>query len=167
MIKLNKGQMEIFGIAIVVVVLLMGALFALRLTNNDADESDQNTFNRVQMSTNFLNSMLTTTSECKGLKMSEVYEKCAVESSFMCYQNQDVCDYLNESTYFMLNATLRNWGVPYHFKAQITKNPNLITEFKNGCDTATTTRGRNSMYPISLYASGVSGTLVVSLFVCY
>src|SRR3989344_6497594 len=71
--KGTKGQMEIMGLVIIIVLLLIGMLFVIRFTLLSDTKSIKDTFKEKEMIANFVNAMrLTTVNECRGASMEQL-----------------------------------------------------------------------------------------------
>lgn len=115
----NRGQMEIFGLVIIVILLAIGLLFAvLILTKSPSLEVE-----RVKPSivaANFLNTMMGTTSSCGKRSVRELLQDCAVSSAdwdtaFRCGPDLNTCELMREMISDMLAASLGKWGKNYRF----------------------------------------------------
>lgn len=118
---MRKGQMEIFGLVMIVILMTLGLLFAVIVLTR---EPRQEVF-RVKQSleaANFLNTMLSTTApDCNRRSMRELLQDCAQVPVFdgrwtgasLCEDQMTTCERLNESMVQMLERSLGTWGRNY------------------------------------------------------
>ncbi|MBW2963693.1 hypothetical protein KY306_02880 [Candidatus Woesearchaeota archaeon] len=123
----RKGQLEIMGLVVVVVLISLGMLFLLKFVVFKPVGEERATFTRSQLSTNTLNALLVTTTDCRNdadLKISDLIQKC-VETGEECnnYNNMDSCDFLEEKIGEILNDTLVAWKKDYLFRVYLAEQP--------------------------------------------
>jgi hypothetical protein len=92
----RKAQVEIIGIAIVLVVIIIGALFLFGLNTQSQKSqpvsiSEETRINKL--GSNFLNAMLKTTTDCEEHSVEELFKDCFAEKLIQC-GNMDSCDKL-------------------------------------------------------------------------
>lgn len=115
----SKGQMEIFGLVIIVVLLAIGLLFAvIILTKSPTLEVQRVKYSVVAY--NFLNTMMGTTSiGCGQRSVRNLLQDCALSPdwnvAFKCENGLNTCQLTEEMIRDMLEATLGKWGKNYHF----------------------------------------------------
>ena len=128
---MKKGQMEIIGLAVVVVIILVAAVFVVRFgfnkpTNYRAD------FLSSEIASNILNTFLKTNAkDCSQLTISqptmeELLQACAQESGVVCSTNQDSCQYVESTANEVFTKTLDKWKMKYEFLAYADANSPLI-----------------------------------------
>ncbi|MBD3163797.1 hypothetical protein GF323_01230 [Candidatus Woesearchaeota archaeon] len=116
---MKKSQMEIMGIAIIVVLLSMVLLFAVRFMMAAKDNPVSKEFKDSEMAANFLNTMLETNApQCSNITFTVLFQDCAENQPGIinCYPDFS-CDYIREKTKEMLNATFDVWKIDYYFIA--------------------------------------------------
>jgi len=116
---MSKGQMEIFGLVIIVILLALGLLFAVVILTKPSGQQTQRIKESVQAS-NFLNTIMGTTSQgCGKRAVRELLQNCAVASenwvgAAMCEDGvTNTCQMFKDMTRQMLAQTLGTWGKEY------------------------------------------------------
>lgn len=103
-IQHRKGQQEIFGFAIIVMLILVIAViffgFALQRAINKP------VYQQHQKVNNLLFVMMKYTTTCRNLELSRVIELCMRDET--CSDDVEACDYLAELCGEILNTTLGN-----------------------------------------------------------
>ena len=154
----KKSQTEIIGLAIVVVLLIIGMTFVIRfmLAKEPVDYKKQ--FTQAEIASNMLNTFLKSTSkDCNGLTMTELLQDCGHSKSIFCQDGKASCDYAEEAAMEIFNSTLDAWNLDYEFEAfQQEENPIFI--LGSPCPASK----KSKTFPIP---TG-SGTLSVKLDVC-
>jgi len=124
----KKSQMEIMGLAIIVVLLTLGILFVVQFVVVKEPSDIKKTFTRSQMAANMLNSILRTNSkDCFGNTISQLLKDCAENYQnpplIFCEDNRDSCKYSNSTIEYIFNNTFVKWG-NQSFYFSIFENPN-------------------------------------------
>ena len=74
----KKGQMEILGLMIVIILIIMGILFAVRFVITQPASETKQEYTRSQMTSNFGIALLQATSEdFSGIDMSALLTVCS------------------------------------------------------------------------------------------
>ena len=73
----TKAQAEIIGITIVMVLIMLGIIFAIRFVIIPEDANIKQSYDRNQMAANFMDAMLKTTTPCNTLTFTELIQDCA------------------------------------------------------------------------------------------
>lgn len=121
-----KGQMEIFGLAIVVVLLMLGMMFMLYFITPKQSERSVNVYVDDQMAQNLISAMLKVTTSCNSQEMYKLIQDCAMMGNFESgggsidcgsddYEKLS-CDYVKESLDTIFTNTLKEWKRDYYFK---------------------------------------------------
>jgi hypothetical protein len=126
----KKSQMEIFGIALIVIIMALAMFFFIssRLKASNIKQGYMDT----EMAQNMLNTIFRTKTEC-GLSVSDVAKDCATGGSKcdMCTSSPcppryagitNSCNYLNFTVTNILEGTLKLWQKPYYFTITYKKN---------------------------------------------
>ena len=131
--KHKKTQMEIMGLAIVVILVSLGFLFVLKFNVLKKPAETHKDFIQSEMASNFLNSLLRTTSkDCYDLSFTEIFQDCGKESLFTCENGKDTCNYIKDQTQELLSKTLDQWSIQYGFTAYVNPN-NPLVDLGLGC----------------------------------
>ena len=110
--------MEIMGLAIVVVLLLVGVIFAVKFTVLKNPSSFRKGFINAELASNTLNAFLNTNSkDCKNLAMKELISDCAKGATITCDDNSDSCAYVENAASEIFSSTLEKWNIKYNFLA--------------------------------------------------
>ena len=116
-----KGQLEIFGLAMIVVLVALGFLFALVVMSKAPDKEEQKIKQNIQAA-NFLNTaMSVTVSECDGRSVRNLLQDCAMADfqdgrfigAGVCNDGVNTCDKLRSTLDFFLQSTFGRWGANY------------------------------------------------------
>lgn len=178
----KRAQTEMLGMAIVILLLSMGILIIVgNVLKSSSTPSIKQAYSEKQLATNILGSILSTTTNCNNEKISTLMIDCGrgwpVEcgnqqvGSTTIYGNPNVCKYLNNTIFFMLNETLYKWGKKYSFLAYVRKDekPNInITYRIDECIRGLYEEGQQYIqkeyYYLPLQAG--SGSMTVELGIC-
>ena len=114
----KKSQMEIMGLAIVVILLVVGMTFVIRFMINKEPVDYKKQFSQAETASNTLNTFLKATSRaCNGLTMTELLQDCGHTKNIICPNGQNSCVYLELAAKEILNKTLDSWNFEYEFSA--------------------------------------------------
>lgn len=154
----RKSQTEIIGLAIVVVLLIIGMTFIIRfmLAKEPVDYKKQ--FTQAEIASNMLNTFLKSTSrDCNGLTMTELLQDCGHSKSIFCQDGRASCGYAEAAATEVFNSTLDSWNLDYELLAFQQEESPIFTLGK-----ACPASKKSKTFPIP---TG-SGTLFVKLDVC-
>lgn len=115
----RTGQGEILGLAVVVVLVIVGFMLAIRLGSTGDNGSTKDVVTDRKMASAMINVMLHTNLECKDLTLSEVLQDCANPSPTFEYCGSPkrlACPEAENVTATMLDRTLRKWSRGYLLK---------------------------------------------------
>src|SRR3990170_4294913 len=113
---LRKAQVEIMGVAIIVLLVSIAFLFVISFqarSSSRAEKSPQATYGMEQLSTNFLAASLQT-SACQKYTVEDLIVACAKGTGQGC-SSTDPCMEANETLQILLLRTLDAWNVGYQF----------------------------------------------------
>ena len=173
---LKKSQMEMMGLAVIVILISIGMLFAIRFVILKQPSQYKQDYTQTELASNILSTLLkTTVSDCSDLSFTELYQDCfkdpvspEVECNLglncitvdgECKNNPDSCSYINNITRVILDETLGNWHIGYEFSAKTSTSPYTISIGK--CPPVK----KHKVYPIPVDSSG-QNTLFVTLDIC-
>ena len=173
----KKSQMELMGIAIVVLIVSMIMVFVINYAAHRKPESHKQEYTESELVTNVVKTLLYTTApDCYGLTFSELIQNCIENYNF--HDQRITCEdiYLRDSCYYVvdhtadiLNSTLEKWQVDYEFRVVwgnmgrygTTSYPNITIPITGGCPPGSTSQ---RMRPYTL-TTGVGATNIM-LIVC-
>lgn len=118
MIKKKKAQTEIIGLAIIVILLVLGMAFVVRFMLDKEPAGYKRQFTQAEISSNMLNSFLKAKSkDCNGLAMTELLQNCAESRSITCENGMDSCAYVEDAASYIFSQTLEQWNFGYELMA--------------------------------------------------
>jgi len=111
----KKAQMEILGLAIVVVLIALVFLFVVQFIllrpSVDVAQPVKESF----LAANFLNTALGTTTGCFNRNVKELLQDCALSGSLQCPGGLNSCLYARQEIEKMLDLSLGEWKKDYFF----------------------------------------------------
>jgi len=119
-----KSQMELMGLAIVVILLSIVFLFVIRFVVLREQSDVSKDFAESELAANFLNTLLDTHApECADIKFSTLFQDCASSAPgrIEC-DGQYSCDYLRDQTSYLFERTFDEWKMQYYFIAYADPN---------------------------------------------
>ena len=179
----RKGQMEIIGLVIIVILITLGmlfmAIFALKA------DPDKKVFTRKGLAYSTMSALMKTTiieSDCvTGYSGSDrpqlgkdIVEDCAANfdeqpNGYSQYRCGGVhsCVFLEQKTKELLNMTLGSWRKNYEFHSELVQavgsKPVLLLEVKGGFGCAKKDRDSSGLFPIQ---AGDAGLVENVLYLC-
>lgn len=116
----KKSQMEILGLAIVVVIILLAMFYVFKFISFQKPSQTRNDFVSLELASDTVNAFLKTTSrDCSQLSMTELLQDCAEGTGFRCDDpaSSDSCKYMQSTADEIFGKTLRAWKIKYMFTA--------------------------------------------------
>ena len=154
----RKSQMEILGLAIVVVLILVATIFVIRFLVVKAPTEYRKSFVTAELATNMLNAFLKTSAkDCSQLTMTELLQDCAQAKSITCDNGEDSCKFVDSTARKIFSATFDKWSVQYEFRAYTDINSPLI-KIGSQCKADK----RSKLFPIPISAA----TMYTNLDIC-
>lgn len=159
MIKLQKkSQMEILGLAIVVVLILVATIFVVRFLVVKSPTEYRKGFISAELASNMLSTFLKAAAkDCSQLTMTELLQDCAQARSITCDSGQDSCKYVESTANQVFEGTFDKWSMKYEFLAYTDISQALIRIGKP-CKA----EKRSKLFPIPIS----SATMYVKLDIC-
>jgi hypothetical protein len=114
----KRGQMEIMGLVIIVILVAIGMLFAIQFLINAPAGRETSAVKESTMAANLLNTMLSTTTECYDRNIRELLQDCALTGGSTNCLGQSSCDYARDQIQLMLDNTVGVWNKDYYFSIQ-------------------------------------------------
>ncbi len=127
----KKGQMEIMGLVLIVVLISLGFLFYLRFSVLSPDKGDvRKSTTESALASNIINTMLSTTSkDCQNREIKELIQDCAGSVQIVCddYSGSppNSCQYIEGFFSEILDKTLGEWQRDYQFTVEGIPDDNL------------------------------------------
>jgi len=111
----NKGQMEIMGLAIIVILISLAFLFAVQFFLFAPSTDMVRPVKESAVAANFLSSVLGTSTDCYGRSIKELLQDCALSGILQCPGGVNSCFYSQQEIGKMLDASLGAWKKSYLF----------------------------------------------------
>ena len=117
-----KGQFEIMGLAVIVILVTLGMLFALS-TLTGPETSIQQTFEQKRLAGDFIKASLDTQApSCAKATIRELFQDCAQSRAIECTNKlgafQNSCAFLRETYDLLFKYTLKSYNQKYLFKVE-------------------------------------------------
>lgn len=124
---MKKAQMEILGLAIVVVLILVATIFVVRFLALKTPADYRKGFVSSELASNMLNTFLKTTAgDCSRLTMTELLQDCAQGRGITCSNGQDPCRFVELTARNIFEKTFDRWNMNYEFLAYVDASMPLI-----------------------------------------
>lgn len=124
---MKKGQMEILGLAIVVVLILIATIFVVRFLVLKTPAEYRKGFISSELASNMLNTFLKTAAkDCSQLTMTELLQDCAHGKGIICDNGEESCKFVESTAKNIFESTLYKWSMNYEFLAYVDVNAPLI-----------------------------------------
>ena len=114
--RAKNGQMEIMGLAIIVILVSLGVLFAVQFMLKAPPTQVQRAKESV-LAANFLNTMLgTTDTECNKRTVRELLQDCALTGGTThCPGGKTSCEEASGIMSMLFERTFKEWKYQYYF----------------------------------------------------
>lgn len=109
---MSKGQMEIFGLVLVVILIGLGLLFAVFMMSTPSETPVKESI----VASNFLNTMMSTSAVgCGKNTVRDLLRDCALSgpNAFVCENGKSSCVFASEIIESVLDGSLSVWGKNY------------------------------------------------------
>lgn len=125
--------MEILGLAIVIIIILVGMAIAIRFMVFKNPENTRAGFVSAELASNTINTFLeTTAADCKNAKMKDLIQDCADGTERICGNGQGSCDFVRGAADDIFTNTFKKWKTKYKFL--IYADPSLpFVDLESGC----------------------------------
>lgn len=120
----KNAQMEIVGLAFIVILVSLVLLFALQYSFKETPKTVQKTKEKI-IAENFISAMLKTNTQCHERKMGELIQDCALVRTINC-DGKTTCEYAKTTIGQLLQNTLKKWNKQYRFVIDGAENLNQI-----------------------------------------
>lgn len=167
--KPKKAQMEIMGLAVIVILLAIGIFFITKFTLLKEQPSQAQSYQQKQVASSFLSTLLSSNAGCPGSSatFSDLIEELTNPqfSSLICGDGTlTLREYFNSAVSSILNQTLDVWGHKYEldviFPSTVSSDVENIV-MNRGC------LPTSQIDPSSYYIPSDYGTIKVQMKICY
>ena len=111
---MKRAQIEMMGLTMIIVLVIVGMVFVFKFIIEDETIDYKKQFTQTELTTNTLNTLLRTTSECDGLTMIELLQDCSQDKNIIC-SGKNSCEYFEDTTKKIFGETFEIWGIEYSF----------------------------------------------------
>jgi hypothetical protein len=155
-----KGQTEILGFAMVVLLVSVGMLFVIGFIVLQADSDIKKVFTDKSLAVNMNDAILSSTSGCKNIGFERLIVDCAEFQEIRCdgSNTQRSCDYLQVTISSIFSETLDIWGKEYRYSIYIDGEDPLVVVGNGACD--------GDIEPGIFYLPTAKGLVIVRLDIC-
>ncbi len=157
----KKAQMEILGLAVIIILITLAGLFVLRFVVLKPVEI-KTSYTMKSLAVDTLTAMLRTNTECYGETVKDLLMDCAEsyteKGDILCENGQFSCQFVKDMINTTLAKTLKTWNRNYIFNAS-TRDKTLMTFSNGGCKAA-------KMIEPAIQPLPTSNNLEVRLDVC-
>ncbi|MCF7861067.1 hypothetical protein K9M79_02390 [Candidatus Woesearchaeota archaeon] len=166
-IKQKKSQMEVLGLAFVVILIMLGLFFIVILDANKEVSTQRTDFMFKQRASNMINSIIhSSTKDCNNNKIEDLMRDCANGGTVICDNGENSCEYVNSTLEYIFNQTLDIW-VPTGYAFNVSSESGMHTYIMKpdrvtGRSCSRNYTGENSLFPIPLDP----GYLYVNIYLC-
>ena len=157
MMKMKKGQHEIMGLAIVIVLIIIGILVIAKL-NSFGTASYKKDYEQSELASSMLNTLLAATGrDCNWLSMMQILQDCAgnPNSRGLC-NAENSCAYFEQQAKEIFGNTLDSWKINYKFSVFYNEESPII-ELGKQC-----INKKSELFPVPTEP----GALFVKLDIC-
>lgn len=113
---MRKGQMEIIGLAIVVIIIFIGILIAARFLIFNKPENTRAGFVSAELASGTTSTFLETTAiGCSKAKMTELIQDCAQGTERICDNGLGSCQFVRAAAEQIFTNTFEKWKTKYRF----------------------------------------------------
>lgn len=174
---MKRGQMEMIGLVIIVILITLGMLFMVIFALKE--DPQKKIFTRKGLAYSTVSAAMKMNIECNDENGKsypqlgkDVLDQCAQDNgdSYCVKYNCDgkkCCQVFNETMNKMLNATLGGWGKRFEFKAQLVQGkgltPVMLSEIKSNGGCQGKERDSSGLFPIQ---AGDAGLVESVLYIC-
>lgn len=152
----KKAQMEILGLAIIVVLISMGILFALSLGGDD-DVNIEAEFEQKNLAASYINTLLGTTTSCYQATFRELIQDCAQGGTIYC-DGVDSCGFVIAEFDKIAQRVLAVRKATYSMRL---KGPGPVEDISSGLEACP-----GELTPGIQYIPTRQGTVTIRLDLC-
>src|SRR3990167_7129515 len=129
----KKSQMELLGMAVIVVFIALGIFFVVKFNILKQPSETKKVYTQSELAGNMLSALIETSAfDCPSFDMLDLMIDCAdnyPKGSIVCkeensYKNMS-CEYFNYTINYIFNSTLDTWSTKYVFNITTEATPVL------------------------------------------
>ena len=153
---MKKAQQEIMGLAIVIILIILGILAIARFGSQEI--SYKRDYEQAKLASSMLDTLLTTTGrDCNGISMAQILRDCAGNTDgFSVCNAEESCAYFEQQAKEIFGNTLESWKTDYEFSVFHDESSQIIKLCKQCVNK------KSEMFPLPTD----SGILFVKLDIC-
>lgn len=116
---MKKAQMEIMGLAVIMVLISLGVLFAVKYVFLAPKSDIKEEYSQKNIAQNILYVLLDSDVKCNDnyISIQDLLVDCNGFKSMHC-DNEDSCAFAEEEINNIFDKTLRNWNNKFYFNAE-------------------------------------------------
>ncbi len=109
----RKSQMEIMGLAVIVILAALAMLFVLQFIILKQPGTIKKDYTHKELAANFLQAALKTTTNCNELQIDQLIPICLEGDTTPVCEGEEPCDYIKIVLQDILSETLIKWNLNY------------------------------------------------------
>ncbi len=115
----KKAQLEILGLAIIVILITLGILFVIKFVVLKEPTQLRKSYMRTEMASNMLNALVRTDTDCRRKSVTELLQDCANNprdsggGSIVCETGEYSCEFVNNTIHDITDQTFGVWNIDY------------------------------------------------------
>jgi len=114
----KKAQMEVFGLAMVVILIFIGMVLVVVLYKPSSSSDLRAAYSDEVIAQNMITAMFNLNTTC-SLDMEELAKNCHLSNSYLC-DGKYACEYFQDIASNIFENTLEVWKEPYTFEIEET-----------------------------------------------
>lgn len=138
--KTKRSQMEIMGLAIIVILLFLGMVFVIKFVVLKAPKEYKKEYVNTELASNIIGAMLyTTIPDCSMITFAKLFQDCAGSEAICCADDCSIksCAYAKTNVGDILESTLGKeegaLNLKYHFQVMTNELTVGDLEFGEPC----------------------------------
>ncbi|MFW5746215.1 MAG: hypothetical protein ACOCWQ_01550 [Nanoarchaeota archaeon] len=156
----KKGQTEMLGFAMVILLVSVGMLFVISFIVLRAPSDIKRVFTDKQLAVNMNDALLSATTSCNGMSFEDLITDCAENGDVVCPGGLDSCMFVQTELQHVFGQTLEVWGKSYRYQVYLQNTPEepLVKLQQGTCN--------KELEPGIFYLPTDRGTIFVRLDIC-
>jgi hypothetical protein len=158
---MKKSQTEIMGLAVIVILVVLGMLFYLVFVVFAPKSELSSKVKTTVLASSTLNALQYTTTDCKNLDIQDLLLDCALQESYRIRCNGDTetsCYYVNRTIADILEKSFYPQDRTYRFSAEV--DDDLLPV---GVDSGCRGSGENAY---QILRTSLGSSLEINLYIC-